>query len=347
LAEDRYSWAEPALEEVADGVFRCPLPLPGDALRAVNAYLVRTARGLLLIDCGWDRDESREALLSGLRRLGGAPGDISAIFATHVHRDHLGLAGWVRQESGAWLSLGLGDRETQVAFAENPARARQASLDRLLSCSAEDVVERLLAADQARSDAPWAPPAPDVYLVGGELLLPEGPALRVIATPGHTRGHLCLFDKGRSILFAGDHVLPHITPSLGVELPLADSALASFMDSLQLVRELPATLVLPAHGPAFSGLRERVDELLDHHRDRLERCLEVVNSKGSTAREVAGALPWTRRRRTFSSLDPFNQMLAVFESEAHLRVLTDNGRLRMEASAGRGRYLPQEGPGAQ
>jgi glyoxylase-like metal-dependent hydrolase (beta-lactamase superfamily II) len=339
LAEDRYSWAEPGLEEVADGVFRCPLPLPGDALRAVNAYIVRTGSGLLLVDCGWDRPECRQELLAGMGRLGARPAAVEGIFATHIHRDHLGLAAWVRDESGAWLALGLGERMTQTAFSSDPARARLASLERLRRCSADDVAELLTEQARHLPEDPWSPPKPDLYLCGRELLLPGGLELEVIATPGHTRGHLCLFDRERGLLFAGDHVLPQITPSLGVELPGEDSPLASFMDSLVAVRELPASLVLPAHGPTFSNLQERVDELLTHHRDRLQRCLEVIGSDGSTVREVAAALPWTRRRRRFTELDPFNMMLAVFETEAHLRVLLDEGRLRAEASPGGLRFL--------
>ncbi len=339
MAEDRYRWAEPGLDEVADGVFRCPLPLPGDALRAVNSYLLRGDRGWTFIDCGWDRPESRAGLEDAMTHLGSSLREVSTIFATHVHRDHLGAAGWIRSESGAWLTLGLGDRDTQLAFAGDPASARRSSLDRLHYCSAEDVAALLVEEARGRAEDSWVPPAPDIYLQGGELLLPGGFELQVLATPGHTRGHLCLFDSSRKLLFAGDHVLPQITPSLGVELPAGDSPLARFMESLELVRELPAELVLPAHGPTFQGLRGRVDELLDHHRARLNSCLEVVSGRGSTPRQVAEALPWTRRRKRFSELDPFNQMLAVFESEAHLLVLAERAQLVAEISDGSVRYL--------
>ncbi|MDA8333157.1 MAG: MBL fold metallo-hydrolase [Candidatus Dormibacteraeota bacterium] len=339
MAEDRYSWAEPGLEEVADGVFRCPLPLPGDALRAVNSYIVKTDSGLLLVDCGWDRPECRRTLLEGIGLLGASLGDVLGIFATHVHRDHLGQAAWLRDRSGAWLTLGLGERATQMAFASDPSRARLASVERLRRCSAGDVADLLIEQAKHLPEDSWGPPRPDLYLCGQELLLAGSVELEVIATPGHTRGHLCLFDRGRGLLFAGDHVLPQITPSLGVELPGEDSPLSSFLSSLAAVRELPAGLVLPAHGPTFPNLRERVDELLAHHRRRLEGCLEVVRADGSTVREVAAALPWTRRGRLLKELDPFNQMLAVFETEAHLRVLADEGRLRTEAHPGGLRYF--------
>jgi glyoxylase-like metal-dependent hydrolase (beta-lactamase superfamily II) len=339
-SEARYQWADPGLEEVAEGVYRCPLPLPGDALRAVNSYLVRSDRGYLMVDCGWDRGESRAQLADYLRRLGADLSSVQAVFATHCHWDHLGAAGWVRDESGAWVTLGWGDRETATASAEDPERSWQASLERLRACSATDVAERLLAERTQGSEELWHAPLPDVFLVGAELLRHGSRQLEVLATPGHTRGHLCLFDRAHGLLFAGDHVLPQITPSLGVELPLpGDSPLASFLSSLELVRDLPATTVLPAHGPTFVGLRDRVDELLEHHRLRLQACLELVGPEGSSAREVAGRLPWTRRRRRFQELDGFNQMLAVFESDAHLMVLLERGRLRLRPGPGETRYL--------
>ncbi|HUY55171.1 MAG TPA: MBL fold metallo-hydrolase [Candidatus Nanopelagicaceae bacterium] len=323
---------------MADSVFRCPLPLPDDALRAVNSYLIRSSGGFLLIDCGWDREETMERLRQALRELGGGLESVRGIFATHVHRDHLGLAGQVRDESGAWVSLGRGDQATLEAFARDPRRARAASLERLRQAAADDVASRLR--QLAGGGEGWRPPLPDILLSGEEVLLQDGHRLEVIPTPGHTRGHLCLFDRDREILFAGDHVLPQITPSLGVELPDRSSPLTAFLSSLELVRQLPASLVLPAHGPVFSDLKGRVDELLEHHRVRLEECLEVVLDGARSARAVAEALPWTRRRRHFSTLDPFNQMLAVFESEAHLLVLAERGLLARQVADSVVSYAP-------
>ncbi len=333
--EDRHAWERPTLDEVSDGVWRVPLPLPGDALRAVNAYLVRESGSFLLVDCGWNRRESWERLEEALRRLGSGLHRVQWVFATHVHDDHYGLAGRVRQRSGAPVLLGRGDRESLVAFRDRPGEARQRTAARLGQLAAEDVARRLEAAGSPER----RPPAdPDLYLAGGEALLLGERELEVVATPGHTRGHLCLHDRANQLLFAGDHVLPQITPSIGVELHLPGSPLADFLESLERVIDLSCRLVLPAHGPVFSDLRGRVGELLEHHRLRLEECYQLVEAGANSAREVADRLPWTRRRRRFQDLDPFNQMLAVFESELHLQLLAERGRLRRDLADSSIRY---------
>lgn len=335
-ALDRHAWERSTLEEVADGVFRVPLPLPGDALRAVNAYVLRGPEGLLLVDCGWDLEESWQILSGALSRIGGA-GRFRGLFATHIHGDHYGQAGRLRGEFGGFVLIGLRERETLEAFRERPAESRGRSLEKLLQLAAGDVVQRLSAGEGPPGGIPVVP---DIYLEGSELVMQGGRRLEVIPTPGHTRGHLCLFDGDDGVLLAGDHILPQITPSLGVELPGPTAPLADYLDSLERVRELPARLVLPAHGPVFSDLRGRVDELLEHHRVRLDLCWEAVAAGDRTAREVAARLPWTRRERRFLDLDPFNQMLAVFESEAHLEVLERRGRLRRDLADSIHTYVP-------
>jgi len=319
-------WAEGGPEEVADGLFRIPLPLPNDGLRAVNAYLWRGEQGDLLIDCGWVHPLSWEALTSSLKRFGSGVKSIRHLFATHVHGDHLGAAGQIRAEGGAFVTLGLGDRETAQILATDPGLARSRTRDLLLRHGAAQLVEALDRESAANPQAPWLSPLPDLFIGGGELRF-QGRRLEVLPTPGHTRGHLCLWDSSSQILFAGDHVLPHITPSIGVEVPLGGLPLLHFLQSLELVRHLPARLVLPAHGPTFGDLAGRVDQLLQHHQQRLQLCREAVATGCRTALAVAQAVPWTRRERRFADLDSFNQLLAVNETVAHLDLLAEQGEL--------------------
>lgn len=323
------AWAEDGPEEVAEGIFRIPLPLPNDALRAVNSYLWRSQEGDLLVDCGWVDPRSWEVLKSSLERFGSSLQSVRQVFATHVHGDHLGAAGQIREAGGAFVTLGLGDHETAQILATDPGLSRSRTRELLLRNGADSLV---VALDRELAEHPrpqHLSPLPDLFISGGELLF-QGRELDVLPTPGHTRGHLCLWDGRDRTFFAGDHVLPHITPSIGVEVPSAGLPLLEFLRSLELVRDLPAQLVLPAHGPTFTNLKDRVDELLVHHEHRLQLCLEAVGAGSHTAMAVAGALPWTRRERHFSELDSFNQMLAVNETVAHLELLAERGALQRE-----------------
>ena len=123
------------------------------------------------------------------------------------------------------------------------------------------------------------------------------------------------------------HVLPHITPSIGVELNRPPSPLRDYLTSLQLIRALPDARLLPAHGPVTDSVHDRIDELLAHHEHRLEATADAVDRGAHTAFEAANVLPWTRRLRAFTDLDMFNQILAIFETLAHLRVLVERGVL--------------------
>jgi glyoxylase-like metal-dependent hydrolase (beta-lactamase superfamily II) len=146
-----------------------------------------------------------------------------------------------------------------------------------------------------------------------------------VATPGHTRGHLVFADEAADLLFSGDHVLPRITPSIGLEPAPPPSPLADFLTSLELMRSRPDAAMLPAHGPVGMRVHERVDELLAHHGKRLDATLAAVAEGRGTAAAVAAVLPWTRRERRLDELDPFNEMLATLETAAHLDVLVQRG----------------------
>jgi len=185
-------------------------------------------------------------------------------------------------------------------------------------------------------DADWE--APDQWLTPHQEIGLGTRTLNVLATPGHTQGHVVFRDAGAGLLFAGDHVLPHITPSIGFEAVRAAYPLRDFLQSLRLVRALPDMRLLPAHGPVTPSAHARIDELLAHHDERLERCLAAVRAGAATAYEAARALRWTRRERQLGELDPFNQMLAVIETRDHLELLAAQGRLNRSSQDGVARY---------
>ena len=328
---DRNAWSEPGVYQAAPGVHRIPLPLPGDALRAVNVYALEDAGRIVLIDSGWHRADSWEALGSGLRSIGAEVGDVAQVLVTHIHHDHYGQAARLRLEAGASVTLGAGERRGMEVIVDLAERARSWAQGKTMlrrhgaPALAEEWQGALRAINEHETTALWEPP--DVYLDDAAVIETGSRRLRVIATPGHTRGHVSLLDEENGIFFTGDHVLPHITPSIGVEVFNDGGALVEFLMSLARVWGLPADRVLPAHGPEFTDLTGRVDELLGHHGTRLAACIDAVRGTERTAAEVATILPWTRRERRFDELDLFNKVLAVNEAISHLELLRTQGTM--------------------
>ena len=321
------AWSDPGPEPVAPGVHRVPLPLPNDGLRAVNVYVLTTDDGLVLVDAGWAIAEARDVLARALADLGAGLPDVRRFLVTHVHRDHYTQAVALRRELGASVALGAGEKPALDVMQDPAHRPLDAQVGRLRGLGAAELAGRVEAMVSGHTVDRTVWESPDEWLSEGVLALPGGRELEAVATPGHTAGHLVFHDLAGGLLFAGDHVLPTITPSIGLEPVVVADPLGSFLRSLALVRSRPDALLLPAHGPVAPSVHARVDELVDHHGRRLDEIAAVVARGPSSAAEVAGQLRWTRREHRLADLDVFNAMLAVFETAAHLELLGVQGRL--------------------
>jgi glyoxylase-like metal-dependent hydrolase (beta-lactamase superfamily II) len=327
----RGAWAEPAVDEVAPGVYRVPLPLPNDGLTAVNVYVLRGQGSVVLVDGGWSIPEARSRLTTSLQTLSLTPGDIRRFLVTHVHRDHYTQAIAIRRDFGTTVALGAGEQPALEAVRDPSQPPMEPQFKTLRLMGAAALADELAAAMAARGDEhdpDWE--LPDEWLVPGDLVTEVGRRLEVVETPGHTRGHVVFHDLENRLLFAGDHVLPQITPSIALEPVLSDNPLGQFLRSLALVRSRPDARLLPAHGPVTESVHQRVDELIDHHGRRLELTESACLAGATTGHEVARQLTWTRRERSLGDLDAFNRMLAIAETGAHLQLLAAQGRLRSD-----------------
>jgi glyoxylase-like metal-dependent hydrolase (beta-lactamase superfamily II) len=355
---DRNAWTKPGVEELGGGLYRIPLPLPGDALKAVNVYAIASGDGVYLVDSGMALAGAKEQLTGALATIGYGLGDIRNFFITHIHRDHYTLAMELKTTLRGEIAIGEGEKENlRLILAAAAGKGERGLLLRMHQGGADELIKALRDAAgasreghpdrqdrqgrQGRQDhqnrgdrqdqshqpdvgLPWT--EPDRWLPDGTVLDLKSRTLRTIATPGHTEGHVVYHDETNAALFAGDHVLPHITPSIGFQPVVTRTALRDYLESLKLMLTLPDALLLPAHGPVSTSTHARVNELLEHHEDRLAQTLEVVGP-GTTAYEAAKAIPWTRRQSKFADLDLMNQMLATGETGAHLEVLALRGQL--------------------
>ncbi|MFF9072680.1 MBL fold metallo-hydrolase [Streptomyces sp. NPDC014735] len=322
------------------GVHSIKVPIPDNPLGHTVVHVVDTDRGPILIDTGWDDPEAWDALTAGLTAVGVAVADIHGIVITHHHPDHHGLSGQVREASGAWIAMHAADAEIVRRTRESePGTWLNYLVAKLTAVGAPEAhlaPLRAAAADRGRMRTlPGARAAlPDREIVPGELLDLAGRRLRAVWTPGHTPGHVCLHLEekhptglpGRGRLFSGDHLLPGISPHIGLyEDPDADAVtdpLGDYLDSLERVGRLGVAEVLPAHQYAFTDAAGRVRELLDHHEDRLAGLLGLLSSP-LTPWELAERMEWNR---PWDRIPHGSRNIAVSEAEAHLRRLVKLGR---------------------
>ncbi|MFB7503936.1 MBL fold metallo-hydrolase [Streptomyces broussonetiae] len=315
------------------------VPIPDNPLGHTLVYVVGTDRGPVLVDTGWDDPASWDTLTAGLAACGTAVTEVYGVVVTHHHPDHHGLSARVREASGAWVAMHAADtavvRRTREARPEHWFTYMSAKL-----AAAGAPEEHLAPLRTPRTLPGLAPALPDREIVPGELIDLPGRRLRAIWTPGHTPGHVCLHLEerhpaqlpGNGRLFSGDHLLPRITPHIGLYEDPDDATvtdpLGDYLDSLERIGRLAPAEVLPAHQHAFTDASGRVRQLLDHHEDRLRGLLALL-AEPLTAWQVAERMEWNR---PWDHIPLGSRNIAVSEAEAHLRRLVKQGRA--EAVAG-------------
>jgi glyoxylase-like metal-dependent hydrolase (beta-lactamase superfamily II) len=314
----------PPVEPVRPGLWSLPVPIPASPLRYVLCYVFEVPGGVVVVDPGWNSPEAFDTLSAGLAGIGAALRDVRGVLVTHLHPDHYGLAGRVRQESGAWVALHPAD----AALVRDRYEQVDDLLDRIVAWLREadapaSELEAMRDASMAiRKVVVVAPP--DVLLSDGDR--PEVPGWQLLAvhTPGHTPGHLCFYEERTGLLLSGDHVLPRITANVSVNPQSGGDPLGDYLASLERLRKYADSPVLPAHEWRFEGLGERIDTIAAHHEERLEETRTLVAGGAATIWEVATRLGWSR---PWKEIHGFMRRAAVGETHAHLVLLERRGRL--------------------
>lgn len=335
--------------QMEEFLWRIPLPLPF-ALREVNVYLIGDGAGhWSLIDAGLGLARDEIALRDGLAVAGVPLERISALVLTHAHPDHIGLSGLIHEASGAPVyMLAQEDEIMYHVWGEPNAAALRAAVATFaqhgLSLGERAADPRDTAAHAASREAARAvarpngfslPPRDAIHtLTDGATLTLGRWRYQVIWTPGHSDYHMCLLRED-GVFISGDHILPAITPNIGLYPEARPDPLADYYASLAKVRDLPARIVAPGHGLPFAGLAERADALREHHIERsgLIRGLVERQPEGATANEVASELFGARLR----SVD--DRRFALAETLSHLEHLRAQGLLHQERRDGLYRYL--------
>ena len=303
-----------------------PVPIPNNPLRYVLVYVFEVGGGCVLVDAGWNTDDAYDTLVAGLGTAGFAIGDVRGVLVTHIHPDHYGLAGRVREASGAWVALHPAD----AALIGERYEDMDDLLERIglwlrrAGAPVEESSSLQMASMAVRRFVD--PVRPDILLEDGDRPEVKGWDLVAVWTPGHSPGHLCFHETTHRLLLSGDHVLPRITPNIGFHPQAGDDPLGDFLAALEKVASLETDEVLPAHEHRFVGLRGRVTQLREHHEHRFTEVTAALSRGAATAWQVTEAMTWSR---PWDRIEGFMRRAALGEALAHLRALEVRGRLRV------------------
>jgi glyoxylase-like metal-dependent hydrolase (beta-lactamase superfamily II) len=313
------------VERVRPGVWSIPVPIPNNPLRYVLVYAFETDGGVYLVDAGWNTDDAFDTLAAGLTAVGASVADVRGVMVTHIHPDHYGLAGRVRETSGAWVALHPADAALIPDRYEEPESLleRVGATLRQWGAPPEEVEGLTYASMPVRQFVTLV--KPDVLLEDGDKPEVPGWDLQAIWTPGHSPGHLAFWEPRHRLMLTGDHVLPRITPNISFHPQAGDDPLGSFLRSLEKLTPYDSDEVLPAHEHRFVGLPARLTELVEHHEHRFAEVVEAIRGGRDTAWQVAGCMQWSR---SWDRIEGFMRRAAVAEAMAHIRALERRGVLR-------------------
>ena len=307
--------------EVVPGIHMLELPLPF-SLGIVNVWLVRLESGWMLIDTGMQTEACFDALARALEGLSVDWRDIHRILLTHIHPDHMGLVSKLIPLTGALLDVHWADNEL-LTHLTNTDVHRDWQQEILTTAGVSPEMRALVHSSMFEIQQSFHRLAPNRLLSGGETISTGHGVLEVLWTPGHSPGHICLYDRQRRVLISGDHILQHISPNIGWQ-PGRD-ALGEFLSSLDSIAALDVDLVLPSHGAPFTGHRDWIQKTHQHHAERCARIATLIEGGATTAHQIAERL-WNRH------LSPFHYRFAIFEVMAHLEYLERREVLRADRS---------------
>ena len=330
-------------------IYRITVDLPENPLKSLNSYVITGGKRNLIIDTGFNRSESFSSLKRGIKELE-LDMDKTDIFVTHFHADHSGLVSQIMSPQTRvfmgeidfqLLSMSLlSEKKVWNAVEQNFSREgyplKELGYSKLYN-PARNLVGALFESTTVQD--------------GDTLPYGDG-GLQCVMTPGHTPGHICLYDSKRQILFTGDHVLFDITPNIntwehllyhitpditaGKNLP---NSLQCYLESLQKVSSLPVKKALTAHRENTGDFQQRIKELQLHHKNRLDDVKRIImNSPGINGYQVASQMKWSIRVKSWAEFPQTQRWFAVGEAIAHLKHLVDSGEITLTVRDGINTY---------
>lgn len=308
------------IKEILPNLYQIEVPLPNNPLKALNSYIFKTPDRNLIIDTGMNREECSTVVFSAYQELG-VELEKTDFFITHMHADHSGL---VATLASATSRVYCSRTDADVILSTE-------SWDNILVGAGvhgfpEQELQSALTKHPGYKYAAKGPVNFSIVREGDEIAIGDY-AFRCIETPGHTKGHMCLYETVKKILISGDHVLGDITPNISLFMVEEGNPLREYLQSLDKVDRLEIELVLPGHRKTITNCSARIDELKQHHLARAAEVMAILEKGSANAYTVASQMSWDINCPTWEQFPTPQKWFATGEAIAHLKYLEDEGKV--------------------
>jgi len=314
------------IREILPNLYTIEVPLTGNPLKAINSYVIKAGERSLIIDTGMNREECMNAITSGLKEL-----DIDLaktdFFISHLHADHSGLVSTLATKTS---TVYFGEADAYVVTQRGQDYWEQIPhIAKRHGFPEDEIIKALKSHPGVKYSSKGSI---NVHVVkDGDTIRIGDYTFKCIETPGHTKGHICLYESDKKLFVSGDHILVNITPNISLwSVDDNENPLRSYLSSLDKVRDLDVELVLPGHRSRFENYRERIDELKKHHERRIKEVISILKQASRNTYQVASRMTWDLSYKSWDEFPAPQKWFASGEALAHLRYLEEKGEIQSE-----------------
>lgn len=309
------------MEQVYKNVYRNEIPLPNNPLRAINSYIILSEDRNLIIDSGFDTEECRQAFMNGIEELG-LDLNKTDLLVTHLHADHSGLAA-VLSKQGFRVYSGETDGNMINKMATAEYWNTFNDYKKLFSLTQDNI---------NFDDHPgykFSPKEPVDFILlheNDEINIGEF-SFKVVNIPGHTPGHIGLYEEEHKLFFCGDHILGKITPNIAFWGFEYGDMLEVYLKNLRKIYDYDINYLFPAHRFIIKDHKTRINELISHHESRLDEVMNIIKEEKKTVRDTAASMHWELRYDKWEDFPNPQKWFASGEAMSHLEHLLYMGKV--------------------